>query len=314
MSKFITLNILLLLDIIWFLCFPKPILLPLHSTLPDQEIISKANDSISHSIDFINFIDTNGSNYESRSLLTPSPIWFYDFPIKAYLRRLGGSMYAWSLDGNSIGMTSPAWVVPTQGYPIIVDKNGKTHFCPERKSILVQGNILVISPTEVMAIENILESDGERLVTYDMEHCKISAINYLPKDYESLERFSYTNTHWLAIEIGSTRAWDSKYNDFAGIRVFDPEMNVILEIPNANSPALTPNGKRIAFIMSDEVCVSDISNFKPVCTGEANLKLSWSPDGKWIVYSNFHNEIIKQDVATGEETIIAKGIFPDWRP
>jgi hypothetical protein len=299
----------------WFDIFQKPILLPLNSTLPDEEIIFTPVDANGDPVQKIGFIDLKG-NIKTRSIIIPMSFLFQNSPFKIYDNTLG-RIYTWSLSGNSIGIISPIGSTNGQGYPIIVSDDGKSIYCPPVKSIIAQDNILVISSNEIMAIEISLIDQNQDLITFDMEKCRLSKVNYHPKGNETLESFSFARDKWLAIEFNTTEYWrqDKNNDDFIGTRIFDPDMNIIREIKNASSPTFSPNGRMIAFINElGEVCISDIGDFSPKCSGKANDKISWSSDGKWLLYSNMNDEIIIQEVSTGKEKNISKGIYPDWRP
>lgn len=291
-----------------------PRLVPPGSSLPQKEIVfMPLNYTKEKSMSFTN---SDGKGLESLTYEIPVPFPFKHSPIKQYEISLG-RIFTWSLDGKSVGGIFPTWQTNGQGYPIVVHEDGKISYCEPEDSIIAKDEILVLSENEVMAIEIFPDSEKQYLEIFNMDTCQISKYIYIPQGNEALGSFSYTKNHWLALGIGSLLYWqnDPQNTDFVGIRIYDPTMKLIMEIKNAYSPSLSKDGKKIAYINDvKEICFTEIEIFNPKCNGEANLRISWSPDGKQIVYSNFNDKVVILDITTGEETIIADGFFPDWRP
>jgi WD40 repeat protein len=199
----------------------------------------------------------------------------------------------------------------------LVHADGSISYCNPSRSIIARDKILGVSENKIIAIEELVDSEKRVLVEFDLSSCQVSQVVYSPQGNEMLMDFSYTRNGILALELGTIMYWqnDPQNTDFVGIRIFDPEMNIVNEIENVFTPSLSPDGRKIAFTAaSGEVCVSDLDTIVPSCSGETSGTITWSPDGEWLSYSDLQDHIVLQNVETGATTTIARGIYPSWRP
>ncbi|HEX7341424.1 MAG TPA: PDZ domain-containing protein [Rhodanobacteraceae bacterium] len=83
---------------------------------------------------------------------------------------------------------------------------------------------------------------------------------------------------------------------------------------DARSPAWSPDGKQIAFILakgrSDEIAMRSATDGTPrllTHTGNVSYQapLTWSPNGKWLTYVDSHQVLWLQNVATGTRYQVA---------
>lgn len=313
----VTVVVLLFLsaNIVWFQFKPNPIFLPQNSSLPSKELVYTTIDSEDNKI-FINFRNLRGKDIEQRSIIIPTYIINDTFPVKYYSKSLG-RIITWSVDGESIGVISPAGQTNGQGYPIIIHNDGIISYCDPKKSIIVKDGIKVLSNSTIMAIQVFLDSETQYLVTYNLDSCEVVNYIYKPGIKEILQSFSYSKNGWLAIEIDSSLYWQTNHinDDFVGIRLLNPINEIILEIDNAKNPSISLDEKKIAYLNNDgEICISTIDIYSPVCHGKAKSQISWSPNDDYIVYSNSSYEITMQNVLTREIETITNGLFPNWRP
>ncbi|MGD0707143.1 MAG: hypothetical protein ABSA51_01675 [Anaerolineaceae bacterium] len=296
-------------DMVYFAIVPKAKFLPAGSGIPSGEIIFHPltlSDPNKYSDQLIGFIHPDGSGLETRSYQIAQSLFFDKSPVK-YYAQTPSQIFTWGLDGTSIGGIYATGDTVYYGYPVVVHADGRISYCDPDKSIIAEGYILVISENEIMAIQAGYLDDKTRLVIYDMDRCQITKILYTPQEDEDLGGFSYTEAHWLALGISS--------NNVVNFRIYDPNMNFVNEIKDVRSAVFSRDSLEIAYIDNyGNICIMGRVSFKPTCRGTAGYTLSWSPDSKWLVYSNENGNLIKQNIETGEETIIGKGFFPDWKP
>jgi WD40 repeat protein len=294
-------------NFVWFKINPEPRFRPLGSQVPDKEILFTL-DVYEDLDDTIGFINSDGTELETRSYEIPVPLFFQKIPLKQY-DSFAGRIFTWSLDGQSVGGINPTWGYNRQGYPVVIESDGSIVFCEPSESIIAENGILVISPNMVMAIE-LFENDDERqdVVVFNMKSCQIERIVYSATGDENLSFMTYSSNGLLALEFTST--------SFSGVRVFDGEMNTVMEIAGATRPAFSKDGLKLAYINdSNKVCINSIfENSSPSCFGDAFFGVSWSPDSKWLVYANSKDQILKLEISTGKATVIGHGVWPDWRP
>jgi WD40 repeat protein len=296
-------------DMVYFAIVPKAKFLPAGSGIPSDEIVFyplSSSDTNKYSNQLMEFIHPDGSGLETRSYQIAQSLFFDKSPVK-YYAQTPSQVFTWSLDGTSIGGIYAAGDTVYYGYPVVVHADGSISYCDPDKSIIAEGYILVISENEIMAIQAGYLDDKTRLVIYDIGQCQITKVLYTPPEDEYLAGFSYTSSHWLALGISS--------DNIVNLRIYDPDMNFVSEIKDVTSAFFSKDGQKIAYIDgSGNVCVTGRKSLNPTCHGTAMTGPSWSPDSKWLVYSDKNGNLIKQNVNTGEETIIGKGLYPDWRP
>src|SRR5436190_3744737 len=90
-------------------------------------------------------------------------------------------------------------------------------------------------------------------------------------------------------------------------------------------PALSPNGKRIAFVVAkkgeskSDICVmnADGTGRETILKGEGNrfaMSPAWSPDGKKIAYTVPKDGVIVMDADGKNAKILGRGMMADWSP
>lgn len=107
------------------------------------------------------------------------------------------------------------------------------------------------------------------------------------------------------------------------IDVYDPQAHTSVLLPNlpAYYPAVSPDRKRIAFGMRDELVIVDRETGERLLTwptpGNRGLLPAWSPDGKWVGFGGFDNcqlGLWALDVDAQQAVQLTKGPFtmPSW--
>jgi Tol biopolymer transport system component len=127
---------------------------------------------------------------------------------------------------------------------------------------------------------------------------------------------------------------DRRWIAFAGKREGDPERELYVVRADGTglsrltstsgrvtTPAWSPDGGRIAFVLRDPPGMSVVSRAggepRVVESGWNPYFLSWSPDGREIVFeygSPYGVSVRAVDVATGVVTGLARGYCPVWSP
>ena len=115
---------------------------------------------------------------------------------------------------------------------------------------------------------------------------------------------------------GKTQVWVMNANGTAR-RAVTPATNA------AEGPALSRDGRRIAFVRRDDVYVMSLNGTQVrrlTFSSSAESSPSWSPDGRWIAYSSYRSgrsAIWKMRSDGGQKTLLAAGktlSVPAWSP
>jgi hypothetical protein len=284
----------------------SPKFIPDGASIPDKGIVY-SSDEVNNPDTRIVFANADGNGIETRSIYVPRRLFEF-IPIYWNVESVGTTI-VWGLDGKTIGVLAPVWGFSGQGYPIIVDQNGKVKYCGDKASIIARYRILPINQSQIMAI-SISQSTGERkLVIYDMDQCQVKKVLYTPDQGNELTTFSYSNSGMLALQEGvSNTSWV----------IIEKDGKEIMKIENAYSPAWSKDGQKLAFIDKNGfLCyLPSLNNTESVClyNSDPTVSLSWSPDGTRITYQNSKREIIIQNIINGDRNVIGQGFWPDWRP
>ena len=115
---------------------------------------------------------------------------------------------------------------------------------------------------------------------------------------------------------GKTQVWVMNANGTAR-RAVTPATSA------AEGPALSRDGRRIAFVRRDDVYVMSLNGTQVrrlTFSSSAESSPSWSPDGRWIAYSSYRSgrsAIWKMRSDGGQKTLLAAGktlSVPAWSP
>jgi TolB protein len=115
---------------------------------------------------------------------------------------------------------------------------------------------------------------------------------------------------------GKTRVWVMNANGTAR-RAVTPATSA------AEGPALSRDGRRIAFVRRDDVYAMSLNGTQVrrlTFSSSAESSPSWSPDGRWIAYSSYRSgrsAIWKMRFDGGQKTLLADGktlSVPAWSP
>jgi Tol biopolymer transport system component len=237
----------------------------------------------------------------------------------------------WSDDGKTIyALARRASVI--DGYLSVWKEGRRLKSCKEWWNTDAIGGIIEADNSTLALI-----SVRDRILLVDVQRCE-----------ELKVLVDYVNTG--AFIFGLSLSPDQKSFAYGLSRNYNsdteaPEYSIIVqsmsgadptEIGPGINPSWSPDGKQIAFIQLNGIYVmnSDGSNSRLVNNmdsylGEMDGKFRdeapyprWSPDGKWLIFHSVHpaststydQKIIKVELATGEEEIIANGgAYPYWR-
>jgi hypothetical protein len=278
---------------------------PADSGIPEEEILYCPDRS--GTAGKMEFISSEGTRSITRAALIPANVLGGLAPIYGLVENCTNA--AWGLDGESIGEILPVWGFNGQGYPLIIEQNGKIKYCGEKKSIIARNRILALNESTLMAISISEQENHGVLVLYNMNTCQITQEIYIPDAGMSLEEFSYSKTAPLALELHSEQGTEINLIRFDGEQV--------MTIPGASDPSWSKDGQKLAYKNErGGLCVLDFANNGTFCLLSIKLvgPISWSPDGKRVVYENENGEIEVLNLETREKTQIGQGNWPDWRP
>ncbi|MFZ6027277.1 MAG: TolB family protein [Chloroflexota bacterium] len=177
----------------------------------------------------------------------------------------------------------------------------------------------------------IINQNGFRIVLYDVDQCEVKKI------YVEVPEIVGHIDNWL---LGASLSPDKRsllytYQTGQGcdadysIRKMDLETGNTVEIGKGQYPVWSPDGEKIAFFGLDGIDVMNADGSQRQnllllfdtknSSCPSVLRLSWSPDGKYIAYNRYEDakarpNLYLLEIATGKEELIATGAMdPFWR-
>jgi hypothetical protein len=301
---FIICLILALFLLIYYSLVPRWV--PVGSGIPDKEILYCPENSSGTEGNMV-FVSSEGTGSVTRTALIPANVVGGVAPIYGLVKNCANA--AWGLDGETVGEILPVWGFNGQGYPLIIEQNGKIKYCGEKKSIIARNRILVLNGSVLMAISISEQENQGVLVLYDMETCQITQEIYTPGVGMLLEDFSYSKAAPLALELHSEQETE--------INLISSDGKQVMTIPRASDPSWSKDGQKLAYKNEQGgLCVLDFKNNGTSCLLSIKTigSISWSPDGNQVVYENENGDIEVLNLETRERVQIEQGNWPDWRP
>lgn len=125
--------------------------------------------------------------------------------------------------------------------------------------------------------------------------------------------------------IDSSRYGNQSQRLPQSISVETPTPNLEIEVSSTRSvgdgifPTVSPDGKRVAFVKNAndrQILISDSEGNATGPIGHGD-HLSWSPDGKYILFSDWnidHHEVVILATDGSESRVVAEGYNPSWSP
>jgi hypothetical protein len=240
-------------------------------------------------------------------------------------------MPAWSPDGKYLAVRADA---APGGYfhsysAIVVSNEGEWFYCSNWE--WSAGRVRATSDGKLLLPLELAGQQRERIVLADFRSCKVLATLYETPgtvDEEFLGSADLSKDGLLAVD----RFYRNGCPLRAEVVVVDPAAGEALVVGEGLAPAWSPDGEWVAYTALDGIYVVrkdgsqsrkivDASFRSEPCKGSGwggGLAMpSWSPDGKWLVYSRWTADdvaIFKVEVESGLEIEIFKGgVCPHWR-
>jgi len=208
------------------------------------------------------------------------------------------------LDTQSGRVEAPSWS-PDGKQISYVQFYGSSPFFMNSSRLFVSGTQIESNNDDVFPFPAIWLSDSELLYTANGHIVKAN----LQTKTES--QISFT------ADIQSTRPQYTR-------KRYDFDSTAPRQAKGILAPALSPDGKQIAFTALNQLWLMDIGKAPRQLTHDSFYKQgpAWSPDGKWLAYVSDKDgteNIYLLDPVTGEEKHIAPSktsaqIFPAWSP
>lgn len=226
-------------------------------------------------------------------------------------------MFTWSPDGNYLAFLARPYS-PT-GVPVLYDINANEYLkCDINDLPESQNRVWPIEEKRVVSAD--IRGEKDRVVTLDFETCEMETL-YVATEKEEIQEQIFeaavSSLGWIAI----TRYWKVPVDQFE-ILIISPKGEEYI-IENAGFPAWSKDGEKLAFILKDQgvfvsnmtgTTISQIDNLPDIYLSSFGSDLvSWSPDGKYVVYE-YRNDIYLFNIEEStKQLIIEDGTFPNWR-
>jgi hypothetical protein len=261
------------------------------------------------------FSDAQGNNKSSLDVIIPVPMNVSSSGkelsrIKNFVFNNISDVY-WEIDGDALGFLFSTYY-PNVRFPALLTEEGTIYVCIN-DSIL---NTNYSYPIQVYDDKRIIINMGNypdnSLILYNMKECKNESVFY---DGNGEQVFAVSSKGWLAI--------NEEIDNEMMLNVYDNNRNLVFsdnQIDYYDFLAWSKDGNKLIYRVykhkkEDYLYMHDfVTNESKKVAEDIIFKTSFSPDGNKIVMEKIGKEIVILDLITLQETNIAKGSNPDWRP